>query len=131
MSAGGACRNRTTADPGRDDRGIPIGASATHRWAMRITLGRRVDWMAATAVLVIAGLVAPAGAVAATDSDRDGLPNDWERTWSLTNPLKADTDGDGLSDATRGPGRTRLTNRMEWLAGLAPAPRRHGSRRHP
>ena len=36
----------------------------------------------AAAVLALAAMAAPAGVAAATDSDHDGLPNWWERSYS-------------------------------------------------
>ena len=78
----------------------------------------------AVPVLMAACLAAPASATAATDRDRDGLPDRWERRHglstskgsaagdpdrdglanraefrNLTHPRRADTDGDGFSDA--------------------------------
>lgn len=32
------------------------------------------------------------------DTDRDGIPDAWEKTIFKTDPMKADTDGDGFSD---------------------------------
>jgi hypothetical protein len=74
---------------------------------------RRRAWGALLAVLMIGGLVAPATVTAITDSDRDGLSNTWERTASLTNPARWDTDRDGLSDGREDPDRDGLTNAAE------------------
>src|SRR4051812_522552 len=52
----------------------------------------------AVAVLVLGAMVAPVGVFAATDSDHDGLPNTWERSFSLTSPYRSDTDRDGIPD---------------------------------
>lgn len=71
-------------------------------------------------VLLIAGMLIPANAAAASDTDRDGLPNAWERSHSSTNPRRADTDRDGTSDRDEDPDRDGLTNRQEYLAGTHP-----------
>ncbi len=57
---------------------------------------------------------------AATDSDHDGLPNKWERTRSLTDPHRADTDRDGKPDGREDPDRDHLRNLYEFKAGTAP-----------
>ena len=57
---------------------------------------------------------------AATDTDRDGLPNTWERTWSRTDPTRADTDRDGIPDGREDPDHDTLTNRQEYVAGTNP-----------
>lgn len=83
------------------------------RWHLRAPLG-------ALSFLLIAGMLIPANAVAASDADRDGLPNAWERSKSATNPRRADTDRDGIPDRHEDPDRDGLTNRQEYLAGTHP-----------
>lgn len=81
---------------------------------------RRRAWVTAIAVLLAPILLAPAAAAAATDSDHDGLPNTWERTASLTNPYRADTNRNGIADGREDPDRDGLTNRQEYLVGTNP-----------
>ncbi len=76
--------------------------------------------IAMLASLLVAGWLAPSGAAAATDTDRDGLPDSWERQWSLTDPSRADSDGNGRLDGSEDPDRDKLTNRQEYLAGMNP-----------
>ena len=57
-------------------------------------------FLVAPAILLIGGLLTPA-ALAATDSDHDGLPNTWERTWSRTSPYRADSNGNGSPTGAR------------------------------
>jgi hypothetical protein len=76
--------------------------------------------LAAPALILAIGLVLPATAAAATDSDHDALPNTWERTYSLTSPYRADTDRDGIPDGSEDPDRDGLTNRQEYRAGMHP-----------
>jgi thrombospondin type 3 repeat protein len=72
-------------------------------------------------VLAAAPLLTVSPAAAATlDSDRDGLPNIWERDRSLTSPTRADTDRDGIPDGREDPDRDGLTNRQEYVAGMNP-----------
>ena len=54
------------------------------------------------------------------DPGNDGLPSDWERQWSRTNPHDADTDGDGRRDGKEDPDRDGLANRQEYRLGLDP-----------
>ncbi len=81
---------------------------------------RRHARLALPAVLLVAGLLTPAAATAATDTDHDGLPNTWERSYSLTSPSRADTDRDGLADGREDPDRDGLTNRQEYVARMHP-----------
>jgi hypothetical protein len=76
--------------------------------------------IAASAVLLVGGLFAPAVTLAATDSDHDGLPNTWERTWSHTSPYRADSNGNGVADGREDPDHAGLTNRQEYLSGTNP-----------
>ncbi len=71
-------------------------------------------------VVLVACLLTPAVVVAATDTDHDGLPNTWERTYSLTSPSRADTDRDGLPDGREDPDHDGLTNRQEYVAHMHP-----------
>jgi hypothetical protein len=80
---------------------------------------RRVS-IAAPAVLLLAGLLAPAATAALTDTDHDGLPDTWERTWSLTSPYRADTDRNGFRDGREDPDWDGLTNLQEYQAGMNP-----------
>ena len=84
------------------------------------SLHRRRLSLAAPALILAIGLVLPATVVGATDSDRDTLPNTWERDYSHTNPYRADTDGDGLLDRSEDPDRDTLINIQEYLAGMHP-----------
>jgi len=87
---------------------------ATRRWV------RTAAWVAG--LLLVASSVPglPASAAGAMDSDRDGLPNRFETTRSLTNPYRVDTDRDGLEDGLEDPDRDGLWNRYEHLAGTHP-----------
>lgn len=80
----------------------------------------RRAWLVAPAVLLVAGLLTPSVVAAATDSDHDGLPNTWERTWSRTSPYRVDTNRNGIPDGREDPDRDGLTNRQEYLAGMNP-----------
>ncbi len=72
------------------------------------------------AAALVGGMFATPAAAITTDTDRDGLTNTFERTWSLTNPRRADTDGDGLPDGRENPDRDGLTNRAEQNLGTRP-----------
>ena len=74
-------------------------------------------------VLITAGLSAPA--VAARDTDRDGMPDTFERKYRLNlrkNDAKADPDRDGLSNLKefrkKTNPRNRDTDRDTWIDGL-------------
>jgi hypothetical protein len=83
----------------------------------------------ALAVVVAAFLIAaaagtvgapPASAAVSRDPDHDGLTTAFETTWSHTNPRRADSDGDGLSDALEDPDHDGLTNHEEYVAHTNP-----------
>jgi hypothetical protein len=81
---------------------------------------RRRALSATLAALLIGGLLVPTTVIAVTDTDHDGLSNSWERTWSLTNPRRWDTDQDGLSDGREDPDRDGPTNAAEQRLGTNP-----------
>ena len=83
------------------------------------TLWRRATTLTLAALLVGGPFVRPAVA-AVTDTDRDGLTNTFERTRSLTNPRKVDSDRDGLWDGRENPDRDGLSNRAEQNLGTNP-----------
>ena len=70
---------------------------------------------AAVVVGALVGALVVPGAVGAAsrDADRDGLTNSFERNWSHTNPLKVDSDRDGIRDGRENPDHDGLTNRQE------------------
>ena len=76
------------------------------------------------AILAVAGLlIMPMGGAsvaAATDSDHDGLTDSFELTRSLTNPHRADTNGNGIPDGLEDPDHDGLTNRQEQTTGTNP-----------
>ncbi len=82
--------------------------------------GLRRAWLAAPALLLAASLIVPAAATAATDTDKDKLPDTWETSTSKTDPRKADTDGDGLLDRSEDFDRDGLINLQEYIVGTNP-----------
>jgi len=74
----------------------------------------------ASLAIVSFSLGVPAGVAAATDTDRDGLPDTFEPTLSLTDPRRADTDRDGIKDGAEDPDHDGLTNRQEYVAQTHP-----------
>jgi hypothetical protein len=90
----------------------------THRiaWPARTRLAVSI----ALSIALASSLALPALVLGATDSDHDGLPNKFERTKSLTNPYRKDTDRDGVRDGKEDPDRDGLTNRYEYLAHTNP-----------
>jgi hypothetical protein len=78
----------------------------------RLRLAARAGALAVAWALLVP--VAPV--VAATDSDHDGLTNDFERHKSLTSPYRKDTDRDGIPDGREDPDRDTLTNLSEQKA---------------
>ena len=82
--------------------------------------GRRALGLGIAGLLVICALGLPGAASAATDSDKDGLPNSFERHKSRTDPHRKDTDRDGVRDTFEDPDHDGLWNRYEYLAGTNP-----------
>ncbi len=75
----------------------------------------------AVAVLAVAVLAVPAAG--AIDSDGDGLRNTFEAKYEITDPWKADSDGDGVVDQAEDNDHDRLSNRAEQKFGLHPGRR--------
>lgn len=92
------------------------------RVAVRGLTGRGGRLLRGVAALLVAACLVPLPAVAASprDSDRDGLPNWFERERSLTSPFRRDTDRDGTADPVEDPDRDGIWNRYEYLAGTNP-----------
>ena len=72
------------------------------------------------AVLLLAALLAPAGA-AARDTDGDGLRDAFERRMGLTSPRLADSDGDGIVDSAEDEDDDELGALGEQRFGTDPA----------
>jgi hypothetical protein len=49
-------------------------------------------------------------APSSTDSDGDGLSNAWEKHWGITDPHRADSDGNGVPDGAEDPDGDGLSN---------------------
>ncbi|HEY6570849.1 MAG TPA: hypothetical protein VIZ22_11180 [Candidatus Limnocylindrales bacterium] len=81
---------------------------------------RRALGIGIALLLVVCAFGIPGAATAYTDSDKDGLPNKFERQKSHTNPHRKDTDRDGTKDGNEDPDRDGLSNRYEFLAGTNP-----------
>jgi hypothetical protein len=75
---------------------------------------------AVAAMVALLGLPAASPGLAATDSDRDGLTNTFERYHTLTNPSLVDTDRDGIRDGAEDPDHDALNNLYEQKAGTNP-----------
>ncbi len=85
------------------------------------TSRRRVALLVVVGVVVGGSFATPAVTSAtATDTDRDGLTNTFERWRSLTSPTRADTDRDGVWDGREDLDRDGLTNRAEQNLGTKP-----------
>jgi hypothetical protein len=89
-----------------------------------VLAGRAIDRLVrgtlAVAFAMSVALV-PSGVLAApADPDHDGLTTGFERTWSHTDPRRADTDGDGTPDGREDPDHDHLTNIWEMRLGLDP-----------
>ncbi len=125
-----ACRCRGGTGPrGRrwsDDLGIPRAGKDCTIAAMDSPRLRRRRACAAHRVSFSSGAPGrPRSALAATDSDHDGLPNTWERTWSHTNPYREDTNGNGIADGREDPDHDGLSNRQRVPGRDEPAQSRH------
>src|SRR3954471_12663341 len=70
---------------------------------------------------LVGALAAPAAVGAATrHTGHSGLTNAFYRTWNHTNPSRADSDRDGISDARENPDHDGLNNRQEQRLGDNP-----------
>ena len=85
--------------------------------------------LALVAIGLLVSALLPLGVTAATDTDRDRLPDTFERDKSKTSPTKADTDRDGRPDWREDLDSDSLDNQYEYLAGTEPAQEGHRRRR--
>ena len=99
---------------------VPSSVRARHHRAMTASSAVRRAITLLALVVLFAALPLSVAAVAAKDTDHDLLPDSFETDKSHTNPRRADTDRDGLTDDRENPDHDALMNRWEYLAGTNP-----------
>jgi hypothetical protein len=74
-------------------------------------------------LLAIAAVMVASHVASAADHDRDGLRDGWERRSGVSDPIRSDSDHDGVIDPAEDPDGDLLSNLGEQLFGSDPARR--------
>jgi hypothetical protein len=99
---------------------VPPALHIRHDAAMSAS-SRARRALALLAFLLLTTVALPiASSAAAKDTDKDGLPDTFERDKTHTSPTHKDTDHDGIPDGKENPDHDALNNRYEYLAGTNP-----------